>query len=95
LAFLEDIRSEAQRLAAQAIALCMQANAEVEGRAQALAVAVIHIEDHNGTTLLHAPVEQGKKGLSLGAFMAMEGAEAIAASGIVPSLLSASPALAT
>lgn len=87
VAFLDAIRSEAQRLGAQAIALCLQANAEVEGQAQMLPVAVIHIEDHNGVTLLHAPVERDHAGLVLGAFVAMEGAEAMAASGIELSLL--------
>jgi len=85
--FLGDIRIEAQRLAASAIALCLQAEAEVEGQASGLAVAVIHIEDERGVTLLHAPFERGPRGLQLGAFLAMEQEEAIAASGIEPRLL--------
>ena len=85
--FLGDIRGEAQRLAASAIALCLQAQAEVEGQEQPLPVAVIHIEDQVGVTLLHAPFERGRDGLHLGAFVAMEDQQALDAGGIEPRLL--------
>lgn len=88
VSFLQDIRTEAARLEAQAIALCVQGEAELTDRATPLPVAVIHIEDTAGTTVLHAPIERDASGLRLGAFMSLEGADAREASGIEPPLLS-------
>lgn len=85
--FLDGVRAEAKRLQAQAAAICVQAEAEVEGKDRALSVALIHIEDADGITLLHAPIERKNGRFSMGAFVAMEGAEAAAASGIQPPLL--------
>jgi len=86
LAFLQGIRNEATRLEAQAVALCLQADAELADQATPLPVAVVHIEDSAGVTVLHAPIEAHPAGLQLGAFMALEGPEASAASGIAPLL---------
>ena len=91
--FLQGVREEAQRLEAVAVALCLQAEAELEGESKTLPVAVVHIEDESGLTLLHAPIEPGDKGPQLGAFVALEGREAIEASGIHPPLLQSSPAV--
>lgn len=85
--FFDGIREETQRLRATAAVLCLQAEAEVEGKSKPVMVALIHIEDDNGITLLHAPIEAGPAGHTLGAFVAIDGAEAKAASGIEPPLL--------
>lgn len=87
--FFEDVRAEARRLAATAVAICLQAEAELTEQAAALPVALIHIEDDAGLTLLHAPVETRGQTPALGAFVSMTGHDAMTASGIAPIIRSA------
>lgn len=82
--FFEDVRTEARRLEATAVAICLQAEAELTDSSAALPVALIHIEDNAGLSLLHAPIATHEPHPTLGAFVSMAGQEAMAASGIDP-----------
>ncbi|MDD9943730.1 MAG: hypothetical protein OXU20_21995 [Myxococcales bacterium] len=84
-AWLDAIRSEAKRLGALAVALCVEAEAEVDD-GQSLRVAMIHVEDEHGLEVLHAPIDRTGVGARIGTFVALAGAEASEATGI-PALL--------
>jgi hypothetical protein len=69
LEYLGELRAEAQRLGALAIALAREAQAEIEG-GQVRRVLYLRVEDREGIHQLHAPIERTARGLELGALLA-------------------------
>jgi hypothetical protein len=78
--FLAQLRSEIARLAAVAVAIGGEAEAEVEsaGKAAKRRVYMLRVEDRDGVEQLHAPIEADDHGeLRLGKLLADAGAEDI------------------
>jgi hypothetical protein len=69
LEYLEELRAEAQRLGALAIALAREAQAEIEG-GRIARVLYLRIEDRDGIHQLHATIERTERGLELGPLLA-------------------------
>lgn len=74
--FLGTLRTEAERLAALAIALCGEAEAEIEqdGRVVTRRVFFVRVEDRGGVHHLHASIELGGGKATLGQLLDTPGA---------------------
>jgi len=89
-AFLAQLRSEALRLHAVAVALAGEAEAEIEaagGRAATRRVFYLRVEDQLGVEQLHAPIEadgKGEGGQRLGQLLADAGASDMLAQRLLP-----------
>lgn len=76
--FLQTLRTEAARLSAIAIALCGEAQAEIDDGTQVVArrVLFVRVEDRAGVHHLHASIEVGDGGAAvLGALVTTDDAE--------------------
>jgi hypothetical protein len=87
-AFLKTLREEIVRLAAVAVAVSGEAEAEIErsgGRAGTQRVFYVRIEDEVGVEQLHAPIEpDGQGGQRLGSLLADAGASDVLEERLLP-----------